>query len=72
MSPYNRIAVYGHRGWLSSAIFNALAASGAPIKVLYRSGSDVSMVPSDVSKIMVDIEDQGALISALQDVDIVM
>ena len=69
---FNRIAVYGHRGWASSAIVNALVASGAPIKVLYRPSSDVSELPPSVTTICVDVEDQEALVSALQDIDIVM
>jgi nucleoside-diphosphate-sugar epimerase len=69
---FNRIAVYGHRGWASSAIVNALVASGAPIKVLYRPSSDVSELPPSVTTTSVDVEDQKALISALQDIDIVM
>ncbi|KAI1135649.1 NmrA-like family protein [Hypoxylon sp. FL0543] len=69
---YNRVAVYGHRGWASSAIVNALISSGAPIKVLYRPGSDVSSLPSSVAKVEVDVENQQQLIDALQDVDIVI
>ncbi|KAI6084756.1 NmrA-like family protein [Hypoxylon rubiginosum] len=69
---FNRIAVYGHRGWASSAIFNALVSSGAPIKVLYRPGSDVSSLPSNVAKVEVDVENQEQLIAALQDIDIVI
>jgi nucleoside-diphosphate-sugar epimerase len=70
--PYNRIAVYGHRGWASSVITKALAASGAPLKVLYRGGSDVSDLPSNITKVEVDVEDQDALVAALLNVDIVM
>ena len=70
--PYNRIAVYGHRGWASSAIVDSLAASGAPIKVFYRAGSDVSHLPSNITQIEVDVEDQSALVAALHDIDIVM
>ncbi|XXH00796.1 CDP-diacylglycerol--glycerol-3-phosphate 3-phosphatidyltransferase [Hypoxylon texense] len=69
---FNRIAVYGHRGWASSAIFNALVSSGAPVKVLYRPGSDISSLPSSVAKVEVDVENQKQLIAALQDVDIVI
>jgi nucleoside-diphosphate-sugar epimerase len=69
---YNRIAVYGHRGWVSSAISAALVKSGAPIKVLYRPSSDVSDLPKGVTSVEVDVEDQAALVAALQDVDIVM
>ncbi len=69
---FNRIAIYGHRGWASSGIVSALVASGAPIKVLYRPGSDVSGLPSNVETVSVDVEDQESLISALSDVDIVM
>ncbi|KAI1767518.1 NmrA-like family protein [Hypoxylon sp. FL1150] len=69
---FNRIAVYGHRGWASSAIFDALVSSGAPLKVLYRPGSDVSSLPSNVAKVKVDVENQEQLIAALQDVDIVI
>ncbi|KAI1453280.1 NmrA-like family protein [Annulohypoxylon moriforme] len=70
---YNRIAVYGHRGWAGSAIVNALIASGVPIKVIYRPGSDVSSLPSSVAKVELDIEkQQQELIAALQDIDIVI
>lgn len=70
--PLNRIAVYGHRGWASSTIVAALIASGAPIKVLYRPGSNTSSLPDSVVKIAVDLAHQEAVIAALQDVDIVM
>ncbi|KAJ5970416.1 uncharacterized protein N7479_000334 [Penicillium vulpinum] len=69
---YNRIAVYGHRGWVSSTIFAALVQSGAPIKVLYRPSSDVSDLPEGITSVKVDVEDQQALEAALQDVDIVI
>ncbi|KAI1370131.1 hypothetical protein F4677DRAFT_439185 [Hypoxylon crocopeplum] len=69
---FNKIAVYGHRGWTSSAIVSSLAASGAPVKVLYRPGSDTSGLPSTVIKIEVDLEDQNALITALEGVDILI
>lgn len=70
---FNRIAVYGHRGWAGSAIFKALVASGAPVKVIYRPGSDVSSIPSGLAKIELDIEkQQEELIAALQDIDILM
>ena len=69
---FNRIAIYGHRGWASSAITDALIASGAPIKIIYRPGSDVSNIPSTVSTVEVDVTDTQALIDALQDIDIVM
>ncbi|KAJ7491761.1 hypothetical protein B0H11DRAFT_2007756 [Mycena galericulata] len=71
---YNRIAVYGHRGWASSAIVDALVASGAPIKVLYRPGSDVASLPrpSNVTSVEVDLADEEAVVSSLQDVDILI
>ncbi|KAJ5167086.1 NmrA-like family protein [Penicillium canariense] len=69
---YNRIAVYGHRGWVSSAVFAALVKSGAPVKVLYRPSSDVSDLPKGVPSIEVDMDDQEAVEAALQDVDIVI
>ncbi|KAJ5144597.1 NmrA-like family protein [Penicillium atrosanguineum] len=69
---YNRIAVYGHRGWVSSAIFAALVQSGAPVKVLYRPSSDISDLPEGVTSVEVDVEDQQAVEAALQDVDIVI
>ncbi|KAI1391576.1 NmrA-like family protein [Hypoxylon trugodes] len=68
---FNRIAVYAHRGWASSAIVKALISSGAPVKVLYRPGSDVSNLPSSVATTEVDLENQSQLVNALQDVDIV-
>lgn len=70
--PYNRIAVYGHRGWASSAIVGALAASGAPLTVLHRASSDTSGLPPGVKKIQVNVDDHEALIAALQEIDIVM
>lgn len=69
---FNRIAIYGHRGWASSAITKSLIASGAPIKILHRPESDVSDVPSTVTTVSVDVNDKDALIQALQDVDILM
>lgn len=69
---FNRIAVYGHRGWASSAIVAALIESGTPIKVLYRPGSDISSLPDSVTKIASDLDDQDTIIAALQDVDIVL
>jgi uncharacterized protein YbjT (DUF2867 family) len=74
MSPFNRLAVYGHRGWASSAIAAALIKSGAPVKILHRPGSDTSQLPvaANCTKVEVDVEDQDALVSALQDVDILM
>lgn len=72
--PFNRLAVYGHRGWASSAIFNALAASGAPVRVIYRPGSDISRLPSNVETVPLDVltADQGEVQAALKDVDILM
>ncbi|KAF5011561.1 hypothetical protein FDECE_2326 [Fusarium decemcellulare] len=69
---YNRIAIFGHRGWVSSAIVDALAASGAPITVLYRSTSDTPSLPSHVRKIEVDLEDETTVIAALKDIDILI
>ncbi|KAF6811533.1 NmrA-like family protein (Rossmann-fold NAD(P)(+)-binding protein) [Colletotrichum sojae] len=69
---FNRIAVYGHRGWAGSRIVEALIALGAPIKVLYRPGSDVSDLPAIVTTVEVDVDDEQALVDALQDVDIVI
>ncbi|WQF76489.1 Putative NmrA-like domain, NAD(P)-binding domain superfamily [Colletotrichum destructivum] len=69
---FNRIAVYGHRGWGSSNIVDALIASGAPVKILYRHGSDISSLPDHVAKVEVDVDDEAALIEALQDTDIVV
>ncbi|ETS75035.1 hypothetical protein PFICI_13519 [Pestalotiopsis fici W106-1] len=69
---YNRIAVYGHRGWVSSAIVDNLAISGASVTVLYRPGSDVSGLAGATKKIELDLEDEEALVAALQDIDIVI
>ncbi|KAJ9149312.1 NmrA-like family protein (Rossmann-fold NAD(P)(+)-binding protein) [Pleurostoma richardsiae] len=69
---FNKIAVYGHRGWASSAIVSSLVASGAPVKVLYRAGSDISGLPPTVTKVEVDVDDQDALIIALEGVDILI
>lgn len=51
---------------------DALIASGAPLKVLYRPGSDVGRLPDDLPKVAIDLEDEKALISAMEDVDILM
>ncbi|KAJ0161116.1 hypothetical protein CTA2_6759 [Colletotrichum tanaceti] len=69
---FNRIAVYGHRGWGSSSIVDALIASGAPVTILYRHGSDVAKLPGHVTKVEVDVDDEAALVDALQDIDIVV
>ncbi|KAK5738938.1 hypothetical protein LTR17_005664 [Elasticomyces elasticus] len=53
---FNRIAIYGHRGWASSAIVAALVASGAPVRVLHRPDSDVSVLPDHVDKVAVEHE----------------
>jgi nucleoside-diphosphate-sugar epimerase len=71
---FNKIAIYGHRGWVSSAIVEALAASGAPVKILYRPGSNISSLPpkSNLSSLEVNLEDQHAVESALDNIDILM
>ncbi|KAJ5730907.1 uncharacterized protein N7483_005415 [Penicillium malachiteum] len=48
------------------------AESSAPIRVLYRPGSDISNVPSHVEKVEVDLEDQDAVRKSLQDIDILI
>lgn len=69
---FNRIAVYGHRGFVASRVVPVLIASGAPITVLHRSTSDTSNLPEHVRKIEVDVFDEDALVRALQDIDIVL
>jgi nucleoside-diphosphate-sugar epimerase len=69
---YNRLAIYGHRGWASSAIAQALLTSGAPAKLLYRPGSNANGLKGNFDEIEVDIQDQDALRAALKDVDILM
>ncbi|EWZ28387.1 NmrA-like family protein [Fusarium oxysporum Fo47] len=69
---FNRIAVYGHRGFVGSRVVPALIASGAPITVLHRASSDTSNLPDHVRKIEVDVLDEDALVGALQDIDIVI
>jgi uncharacterized protein YbjT (DUF2867 family) len=69
---YNRLAVYAHRGWASSGIVTALASSGAPLRVLYRPGSDVSSLPNSVETVQVDLEDEDAVVAALDGIDILM
>ncbi|KAK9342747.1 hypothetical protein V1522DRAFT_454571 [Lipomyces starkeyi] len=68
----NSIAIYGHRGWVGSAIVQALADSPASVKVLYRPGSDTLRLPSNISTVQVDITDQDALVAALEGVDILI
>lgn len=70
--PFNRIAIYGHRGWASSAIAQALLTSGAPAKLLYRPGSSSNGLKGNFEEIQVDINDQDALRAALEDVDILV
>ncbi|KAJ6018225.1 hypothetical protein N7451_001604 [Penicillium sp. IBT 35674x] len=69
---FNRLAVYAHRGWASSKIFESLARSGAPVRVLYRPGSDISNVPSGVEAVEVDTRDRDALKASLKDIDILI
>ncbi|RMZ36997.1 nmrA-like family protein [Aspergillus flavus] len=69
---FNRIAVYGHRGFVGSRVVPALVASGAPITVLHRPSSDTSNLPDHVRKIEVDVLDEDALVGALQNIDIVI
>ncbi|KAI3325373.1 NAD(P)-binding protein [Xylariaceae sp. AK1471] len=69
---FNRIAIYGHRGWVGSPVLRALAATGAPIKVLHRAGSDISNLPTGVRTAEVNLDDPQSLIPALQDIDIVL
>jgi hypothetical protein len=71
--PFNRLAVYGHRGWAASPIVNALERSGAPLKVIYRPGSDVANLAKSTERIAVDVEkEEDRLVSALRGVDILM
>lgn len=69
---FNRIAVYGHRGWASSEIVQALASSGAAIRILHRPESDISSFPANVEIVEVDLTDQASLVQNLKDIDIVM
>ncbi|KAI1422031.1 NAD(P)-binding protein [Xylaria sp. FL1777] len=69
---FNRIAVYGHRGWVGSPVVRALAAAGAPVKVLHRAGSDISALPAGVTATQVDLDDAESLVPALKDIDIVL
>ncbi|KAK5731374.1 hypothetical protein LTR15_001314 [Elasticomyces elasticus] len=69
---FNRIAIYGHRGWASSAIVAALAASGASVRVLHRQDSDVSALPDHVDKVAIDVSNQEQLVAALKEVDILI
>ncbi|KAM0281210.1 hypothetical protein ACHAQH_003641 [Verticillium albo-atrum] len=59
--PFNRIAVYGHRGFANGRIVAALIASGAQVTALHRPSSDVSSLPQGVRKIAVDVLDESAL-----------
>ncbi|CAI7674985.1 unnamed protein product [Penicillium discolor] len=69
---FNRIAVYGHRGWASSEIVQALASSGAAIRILHRPESDISSLPANVEIVEVDLTDQASLVQNLKDIDIVI
>ncbi|KAK1467653.1 hypothetical protein CCUS01_07184 [Colletotrichum cuscutae] len=72
MPSFNRIAIYGHRGWASSKITEASIASGAPIRIIYRPGSDSSSLPASVISVEVDVDDEKALVDALHDIVIVI
>ncbi|KAM5385738.1 hypothetical protein ACJZ2D_000937 [Fusarium nematophilum] len=73
MLIYNRIAIFGHRGWASSAIPRSLAeSSSVPVKILYRSGSDISDLPGQAIPVFVDFDDESTLVPALKDIDIVI
>ncbi|KAI8627475.1 NAD(P)-binding protein [Xylariaceae sp. FL1651] len=67
---FNRIAIYGHRGWVGSAVLRAFNAAGAPIRVLHRAGSDISNLPPGVTAAEVDLNNPQTLVPALKDVDI--
>lgn len=69
---FNRIAFYGHRGWVSSEIVKVFARSGAPVRVIHRPGSDILELPAKVEAVEVDLTDQGTLITSLKDIDIVL
>lgn len=70
--PPNRIAVYGHRGWASSAIVKALSSTTASIRVRYRPDSDVSGLPSTVNTVEVELANEADVVKALDGIDIVM
>ncbi|KAF4968098.1 hypothetical protein FSARC_4459 [Fusarium sarcochroum] len=72
MSTFNRIAVYGHRGWASSAIMNALIAVGGPVTVLHRSDSDTSALPIGTPTREIDLQDSKSICNALKDIDILI
>ncbi|OGM49494.1 fungal specific transcription factor [Aspergillus bombycis] len=65
-------AVDAAEAQIPSAIVAALLDSGAPVKVLYRPGSDISSLPDSVAKTVVDLDNPDATVAALQDVDIVI
>ncbi|KAI1109831.1 NAD(P)-binding protein [Nemania sp. NC0429] len=68
----NRIAIYGHRGWVGSSVLRALAATGASIKVLHRVGSDIASLPAGVITAKVDLGNPHSLITTLQDIDVLL
>lgn len=72
MTSYNNIAVFGHRGWVSSGIVAALLDSGAPIKILYRPESSVADLPTSTTTVKVDLANEQSLVEALEGVDIFM
>jgi hypothetical protein len=49
-------------------------SSGAPVKVLYRAGSDLSSLhgSSAVERVEVDTDDLDGLVSSLENVDVLM
>lgn len=65
--PLNRLAIYSHRGWLSSQIFLSLQATRSLVKIFHRPGSDLSNIDREtlnawgqrVKVVEVDLEREG-------------
>lgn len=72
MTNFNRIAVYGHRGWASSAIVKALIAAGGPVTILHQATSDTSGLPAGTPTITIDVKNVESIKNALRDIDILM
>jgi putative NADH-flavin reductase len=72
MAHFKRIALYGYRGWASSAIANSLIAAGGPVSVLHRATSDTSALPAGTPTCEIDLKNRKSIQDALKDIDILM
>ena len=68
----NSIAILGHNSWVGQKVLPALTETGAPIKVIVRSGSTVGDMPRGVEVVQLDWADEEAFVNALRGINIVL